>query len=244
MIASLPMYDMPDTQAANDRLWTAIRAAYGRGPENLDRTTDPHDTWLSPDLVLSQTCGLPYRSGLHRHVRLVGTPDYGVDGCAPGYYRSCIVVRRDDPADDPRSCSGMRLGRNDIRSQSGWAAFVAHMRSRVAGFAEPAAIVDTGSQAASIRAVAERRADIAAIDAVTWALLSRHDPWTRQLRVLCRTDPTPGLPLITAPTEDATALFDAIERAIAGLSQADRDCLHLRGIVALSHAAYMSVPLP
>ncbi len=84
MTASLPMYDTPTTRAANDRFWHLIR----EDDTELDRVTDPHVTWMSQHLVLSQTCGLPYRRDLHGRVKLIGTPDYGVRGCPPGYYRS------------------------------------------------------------------------------------------------------------------------------------------------------------
>ena len=69
-------------------------------PEGLQR--DPDDLWsqwTSPDLVFSQTCGFPYRARLHGSVTLIGTPDFGVEDCPPGYYRSVLVARADDPRD-------------------------------------------------------------------------------------------------------------------------------------------------
>ncbi|MFN7224061.1 MAG: hypothetical protein ACK4MS_08580, partial [Paracoccaceae bacterium] len=102
MIASLGMYDRPETSAANDALWALIRDALrdrGRdAPQALTRGEAAcWPAWQAPDLVLSQTCGLPFRSRLHDHVTLIGTPDYGVEGCAPGYYRSVLIARSDDP---------------------------------------------------------------------------------------------------------------------------------------------------
>ena len=94
MIASLSMYDRPETAAANDRLWGRIREILGFGPAQLDRETPDWDAWLDEGLLLSQTCGLPYRSRLHDKVQLIATPDYGLDGAAPGYYYSVFVARR------------------------------------------------------------------------------------------------------------------------------------------------------
>ena len=68
MIASLPMYDMPHLRGAHDRYWTAIRDALGYGPDALTRGGDPWAEWQSPDLLLGQTCGLPYRARLHDKV--------------------------------------------------------------------------------------------------------------------------------------------------------------------------------
>ncbi len=244
MIASLPMYDTPATAAANDRFWAEIRQSYGHGPTRLERNQDPHDTWASPELVFSQTCGLPFRSGLYRSVQLVGTPDYGVADCPPGYYNSCIVVR----ADDPRQCfteyGGVRLARNDRRSQSGWAAILEHARAADPHFRFEENILDTGSHAFSVQAVARGEADIAAIDAITWALLVEHSPTAGRLRVLERTRPTPGLPFITGSRENAKALFDAVSAALSQLSEEDRACLQLKGIVKIPAETYREVPLP
>ena len=102
MIASLGMYDLAPAQPANDRYWALIRDNLRtRGlaaPEALTRGEAAYfPAWDAPDLVLSQTCGYPFRALLHARVTYVGTPDHGVEGCAPGYYRSVFVVRADDP---------------------------------------------------------------------------------------------------------------------------------------------------
>ena len=105
MIASLPMYDRPDLAHQTAALWElirdALRAEGVAAPDTL--TPAPADLfqhWQVPDLVLSQTCGFPYRTRLHGHVTLIGTPDYGLEGCPPGHYRSVIVARGDDVRTD------------------------------------------------------------------------------------------------------------------------------------------------
>jgi ABC-type phosphate/phosphonate transport system substrate-binding protein len=246
MIASLPMYDRPETAAANDRLWAGIRdrlRAEGLpAPEALIHGAPdlwPH--WTSADLVLSQTCGFPYRSRLHGQVVLVGTPDYGVEGCAPGYYRSVFVARADDPRDRIDQFDGAGLAYNDAASQSGWAAPQTHA-ARIGIRLLPA--LETGAHDQSASAVADRRADVAALDAVTWRLLQRFDPVTRSLRVVGQTEPTPGLPLITAQTHDPDILFDVLAEAIADMPDADRDLTGLLRPVRIPAAAYLSVPTP
>ena len=241
MIAALDMYDMAPLRAANDRFWAGIRAALGYGPEGLTRGADPWRVWLSPDLLLAQSCGLPYRTRLHGRVQLVGTPDYGLPDCPPGHYRSVLVARADDPRESLAAFAAGRMAFNDAMSQSGWAAPVAHLAAR--GLA-PAALLATGGHALSARAVAEGRADFAAIDAVTWTLLREHDPVAAGLRALARTDPVPGLPLITARGRDAPAIAAAVRAAIAGLSGADRARLHLTELVSIPAAAYLALPVP
>lgn len=245
MTASLPMYDTLSTHGANDRFWGLIRDAYGQGPATLDRDTDPHTTWDDPNLVLSQTCGLPYRSALHGHVTLVGTPDYGVRGCPPGYYKSYVIARADDSRRTLTDFAGATLARNDKRSQSGWAAIEDQLQRSAAGFSFAGRTHDTGGHALSARAVAEGRADIAAIDAVTWTLIKRDTPeLASALRLICDTRPTPGLPYITAHGVDPAPLFDAISRAIAALSGRDRARLLIKGIVQIPAEVYLREPLP
>jgi len=242
MIASLPMYETAPMRAANDRWWTAIQTTFGLGPQFLDRESDPHETWVDPDLLLSQTCGLPYRTTLRDVVQLVGTPDYAVEGCPPGYYRSNLIVRANDPRQALTDFNGSTLARNDPRSQSGWAAVETHLRTVHAGFSFASQVIDTGSHLNSLRAVCSGQADIAGIDAVTWSLLMRDTQDTQGLRVLASTAPTPGLPLITGATQDPAALLRAVRLALAELSDEDRKCLMLHDVVSIPRAAYCAVP--
>ena len=246
MIASLGMYDFGPAQAANDRLWALIRTGLrGRGidaPEALTRGEHAYwDAWQSPDLILSQTCGYPFRARLHDRVTYVGTPDFGVEGCAPGYYRSVFVVRADDPRRTLAEFDGARLAYNEPLSQSGWAAPQTHAK-KLGIRLLPA--LQTKGHRLSARAVAEGRADIAALDAVTHALMLGHDPEADALRVIALTDPTPGLPFITAEGRDPAPIFDAVSEAIAALPPEDRACLHLKGFVKIAVTDYLAVPNP
>lgn len=240
MIASLGMYDMAPMQAANDRYWALIAEALDvRVP--LTRGAGAYwDAWQSPELILSQTCGYPYRARLHDRVTLVGTPEYGLPGCAPGYYCSVFVARKDDPRDGLAAFDGARFAYNEPLSQSGWAAPQTHAQGL--GIHLPPTL-QTGGHALSAAAVAEGRADIAALDALTWALLQRHAP-ALPLREVAHTTPTPGLPYITAKHRDPAPIAAAIRDAIAALSPDDRETLHLKGLVTIPSASYLAVPIP
>lgn len=247
MIASLAMYSFPDTRAATERFWAAIRlrlrASGIAAPEGLTHGKAAYwAAWEAPDLVLSQTCGFPLRARLHLSVSLVGTPDYGVEGCPPGYYRSVVIVSAQDPAPDLAALRGDRFAYNDTLSQSGWAA--PHVFARSLGLLLRPAVC-TGGHQISAQAVAEGAADLAAIDCVTWSLLQRNEPaLTSRLRVLALTDPTPGLPYISARDADLPTLFAAVSEAIASLSSNDRDTLFLRGLVDIPMASYLAVESP
>lgn len=246
MIAALGMYDPAPLQVANDRLWSLVRDGLrARGlaaPEALTRGEGAYwPAWTAPDLVLGQTCGFPYRARLHGAVTLVGTPDHGLEGCPPGHYRSLYLSRGDDPRDRLAAFAGALLAFNDPLSQSGWAAPANDAATRgIALRAGP----QTGSHLASARAVAAGDADIAAVDAVTWAILTDTGLAPAGLRVLDATPPSPALPYIAAAGADAAATFAALAGAVAALAPADRAALHLRGIVPLPASAYLAVPTP
>ena len=245
MIASLGMYDRAETAAANDRFWALIRDALrAKGlaaPEDLVRGEGAYwAAWQDPKLVLSQTCGFPFRARLHDKVTLVATPDYGLEGCPPGYYASVFVAR----AEDGRCLPEFRQARfayNEALSQSGWAAPQNHAAAMGFHFAT---LVETGSHRGSALAVAEGRADLAALDALTWSMLQRWEPAAASLRVVARTAPTPALPYIAAKGADAETSFAALAAAVAALSAQDRETLSLRGVVRIAAARYLAVPIP
>lgn len=245
MIASLMMYARPETDAALGRYWALIRKALAaRGiasPVTLSNTTESFAVWTDPALVLSQTCGMPFRTRLHDKVTLVGTPDFGVEGCPPGYYRSAIVVRAEDDRATLADFAAARFTYNETLSQSGFAAI--HAAARAAGFWFGDRSQSHG-HVRSARAVAEGRADIAALDAVTWRLIRQFEPCADQLRVLEWTEPTPGLPYITARGMDGAAVFEAVAEAMAALSAPDRAALGLQGMVAIPASDYLDVPNP
>jgi ABC-type phosphate/phosphonate transport system substrate-binding protein len=246
MIASLGMYDFGPTQAANDRLWALIReglrARGSSAPDTLTRGEAAYwDAWTSPDLILSQTCGYPFRARLQGRVTYVGTPDYGVEGAFPGFYRSVFVARADDPRRTLAAFDGAGFAYNEALSQSGWAAPQVHAAG--VGLKLPP-VLQTGGHRLSAKAVAEGRADIASLDAVTHALMQGVDPVAKRLRVVDVTAPTPGLPLITALDRDPEPIFEAVAEAIAALTPNDRATLRLKGLVRIPIAKYLSVPNP
>ncbi len=241
MIALLGMYDPPELHHANNRFWQGIRAHLGYGPARLTRDMDVMQAWTSPDLLLSQTCGMPFRTVLHGHVALVATPDYGLPGCNPGYYYSVLVVRG-DATDRLGDYSGRIFAYNGADSQSGWAGPMNYLNRAGVRFAET---LRTGSHAASARAVAGGDADMAGLDGLTWALLREHHPdLTAGLRVVRATPPTPALPFITAAGRDPAPIAAAVRAAISDLSPADRKALHLKGLVDIPAADYLAVPNP
>ncbi len=237
MIATLPMYDRPETEAANDRFWALIRGHLDGAPDALTR--DGYH-WVDPDLLLSQTCSLPFRTGLQDCVTLVATPVHNLP-CPAGSYFSVLLVRANDDRETLAAFDAARLAINSPVSQSGWAAVDGAVQAEGIGFGS---VIETGAHQESARAVAEGRADICAVDAVTWTMIQRWDPFAKDLRVLGETAPTPALPYITALGRDPRPLQEALVGAVHALSPEDQDLLCLIDITHVAGDHYAALPIP
>ncbi|MEM5495491.1 PhnD/SsuA/transferrin family substrate-binding protein [Hoeflea sp. AS16] len=239
---SLPMYDWPEIRDATDALWAAIHRQLTvsgiAAPRALDRSDDPEPLWTTPDLILSQTCGFPYANRLAGKVALVGTPAYAVTGAEPGHYFSVLIARKDECPRDLSGLANRRFAFNMAHSQSGFAAPVRLLAT--GGSQSQPQPLETGAHRASIRAVAQRKADWAAIDVVTWQLARRHEPAAEELVIFATTPQTPALPLITSAglADRAGTIADAVEKAIAGLEAEVRDAVFLTGLARFTPADY------
>lgn len=229
---SLPMYYTAANAADWNVLWgciaNALRVSGFDAPDHLLQPDDLAEHWCEPDLLLSQSCGLPYLRFLKDKVNILGAIDFDLPGCAPGQYNSLIVSRSETPWDE--LCNSGRPAINDCDSQSG-----ANVLSSLGLDLENA--LETGAHVYSAQAVADGRADFAAIDAHTWRLI---DADIRdQLNVLFRSKPTPGLPLICSNRFDATKVADALERGFADVSRGVLERLWIKDLVRLSNSDYL-----
>ena len=234
LAASLPMYDFDEVRAQTDAFWQAIRnALIARGipaPEALTRSGDIWSCWRNPCLLFSQTCGYPYVSRLRCGVTIIGTPDYGDVAGRPGWYSSVVICRLDDGRAHLSDFKGACFALNETNSQSGCHAMMYALLKETGGGRHFGSCLLTGSHAASAQAVLDGRADIAAIDSISWRFFEKYHPARHGLRVLMRTPATPGLPYITARTGNAGVIADAVEEAIEALPAMVRKALFIRGL--------------
>lgn len=212
MIAALPMYDWPETAHQNNQLWARFAARlkqYGfEAPVGLTRSDELNSLWLSPDLLLAQTCSYPLETSLKGKVKYVATPSYPVRGCeTPGFYRSAIIRKGNLPnaplpehkgAVLPAFSSNEVIAANGFDSMSGYHALLRDIEAL--GFNLPEQQLLSGSHRQSIIAVANGKADLAAIDCVSWNMACKYELASQHVYVAGWTKERPGLPLITAIT--------------------------------------------
>jgi ABC-type phosphate/phosphonate transport system substrate-binding protein len=246
--ASLPMYDLPEVAEATQELWRGLAGHFRASgiddvPDQLVLAPVLPAHWLSSDLLFSQTCGYPLRNAIRGRVRLVASPCYEAAGCEGAEYCSLVIVRADSAIRSLAGLRGATVAVNDKDSQSGYNALRFHIAPLAKSGRFFAETLVTGSHAASLESVAAGKADVAAVDCVSFALLARYrGAAVAGLRELCRTRRAPSLPYITAGTCDV----DRLDRLRQGLRKAmaderlagAREALLLRDIMLLPESAY------
>ena len=254
-IAALPMYN---ATPQHGRLWCSLLAdtlaAFARagGPKHVDVLAVAPEPlpafWRRNDLLLSQTCGFPYRLlGLRDAVHLVATPIFDVQGCDGPRYRSVLVVSASAwarGATELAACSGLRAACNSDDSHSGMNALrhAAAPHAREGRFFS--SVLFTGSHSESLKALCDARADVAAIDCITFALLRDGCPdLVRGVRAIGTTAAASAPPFIASDALDKTrlhALRDALDQAVA-IDPRRAHSLRLRGFARLAPDDYADI---
>ena len=168
-------------------------------------------------------------------VQLVATPDNQIPNCASGHYHSVILAHKGSAPD--LAANNFILAYNDPLSQSGWAA---PQSIGITGTSQ----IQTGGHAASAEALIDGKADIAAIDTLTWKFLLRDSDRMSQLTILTTTPETPTLPYFTGLTQDIGSLRKNLNQAILSLDQKDHKNLQIFGLVDIKADKYLQLPLP
>ncbi|AFT88037.1 phosphate/phosphite/phosphonate ABC transporter substrate-binding protein [Paraburkholderia phenoliruptrix] len=241
-IAALPMYNVTPSLESEWRGWLAdVLRMVKPACRIVEPDEELHGFWRRPNLLMSQTCGYPLMHGLREQVQLIATPRFDAPGCEGADYASVIVTRADAPFDTLASCRGARVAYNQDDSNSGMNA----LRHAVAPYAQEGAFfraaLRTGSHVGSLQAVADNRADVAAIDCVTFAFVCDEMPeLAPRVRRIGMTAASPGLPLIasdTVPAATVGALREALNEALAVHPERAKR-LRLQGFSALTLADY------
>ena len=192
--AALPMYDWPETRSQTVAFWDRLRAGLELPALSHPTTmTDLLALWRDPQTLIADACRGTVDLDLIETQRIIGRRSYdGVPGGGGTTYRSALVAREGREADPgekavlPAGLDRMRLAANSVDSRSGWLA-IAEDAGR-----DAEDVLWTGAHRASIRAVAEGQADLAAIDCRSWQLALAHEPAARALTVIGWTAPRPG----------------------------------------------------
>ena len=248
-LASLSMYDWPETAHAIDVLWSHIQNQLIQreieAPLIVDRNTHPAALWSKPELIIGQTCGWPYANYLKEQVVPFARFHYDLPDCPAGHYNSVYIGHDDADYDHLTSPQAFefveKIAMNSDDSQSGF-----HVFAEIAGKPSEEAIatekrVVTGAHRNSISAVANGDANIAAIDAIAFELAKHYEPEAiSRIVVLGASKPKPGLPLITSRDNQhlAPLLYEAVSVAINETPDDVLQTLLIKGVVSAKPSDY------
>ncbi len=218
MIAGLDMYSWPETGDVFHDLWQHCRRALaGHGvaaPERLSQFGERLEPVARQgDLILGQVCGITFARANHDQptYQALGALISADDATPAGAYRSVLIAHK--PAANLADLVDQILAVNSWQSYSGWYALRHHLIK--AGLGDSIKQIQiSGSHRQSVAMVASGMADWAAIDSISWGMLTRIDPALCQsVHMIDHTAPAPGLPFVTShltPPDIAKALTAAL----------------------------------
>jgi len=249
---SLPMYDFPEVQDSTQKLLVALVGALESCNEKAHVLTPDSSVhaelmnmWRSADMVMSQSCGLPFIEELHQFVNVIGTPLWTDVSDERGRYQTVIVSREALGISSIAEVRGMRPVVSNTQSLSGWCSLGVALSEVTTDptFVQP--ITQSGGHAASLQMLQDGEADIASIDSATFRLLSRHRPaLVNNLRVIGYGPLVPATPIIVS--KSSLADTDEVYRVVSevfGRSdlQAALGNIGINGFVRLANSDYDGV---
>jgi ABC-type phosphate/phosphonate transport system substrate-binding protein len=242
------MYDLPQLKPATDAFWEAIaerltNAGLKLVPASLTRTENYQGVWRDPDLLFGQACGYPLVAQLKNTVEIVATPIYASPGCEGFEHCSFFIINAKAKHRTLRDLRGSVCAINGLDSNTG----MNLLRQAIAPLAEGrdffGSVVITGAHRKSLEAVADGRADIAAIDCVSFAHLQRFEPdLTARVSKIAQSVRTAAPPYITAGKTDA-GILRVLREVLGNVASATelksvRSALNIQGFAFDTDAAY------
>lgn len=247
--ASLPLYALPENEAARSAFWRAVRTEVERqgitgmpGDLDLERPTVPKR--IDPEMRFSQVCGYPLQKMFRGQATILGAPIYDDEHCDGPTHTGAFVVHRDAPyrtLEDLRGCrfgaiarhsnSAMNLPRRAIAEIAGGDRFFGSIAD------------GSPAQSGNLVKVAEKRIDATCVDNMTFSFFAQSRPEVaRSLRILAVTPPSPSIPYVTSRATDAETT-EAMRRALRSVGTAPewaevRAAMLLKDIVDIDDGAY------
>lgn len=246
------MYDFVEVAASTAALLAAIALEVrGLGEDVVATSPDSSEHsslmsyWLSDQMYMSQSCGLPFVEELNTVTDVLGTFQWNEISDNYGNYRAHIVVRGDHDATTVGDLRGSRPVISNTQSLSGWCSlgYALSEIDRDPEFVQPYLVGH--HHAGSLQLLQDGIADVASIDPATFQLLRRHRPsLVHGLRIIGSGPWMPATPIVVSKTRTASMsdLRGVIHRVVGSNSLARQlDEVGIVGVVNLDGSDYESV---
>ena len=196
----------------------------------------------NPALWFGQTCGYPLMTRLQQSLTPISVPIFDIAGCDDRHYSSRLIVPEKSGINSLQDCRGLPAVINTSDSNSGMNVLrhaIAELNPQGSFFS---GIQVSGSHLQSLTEVANQRADIAAIDCVSYRFIE--DTWpelTARVRSIGFTASTCGLPFVipkqAADSDNVAGITECLNHALSMLNKEQKNRLHLKGFknVDISH---------
>lgn len=217
------------------------------GPFEHQLVFDSDESVLrAPDLVIGHTCGYPLMTRLQDALMPVCLPCFDVPGASAKLYSSQFIVPANSTIDSLQQCQGKVVAINNSNSNSGMNVLryaLAKLGTTAGFFSE---VLMSGGHLASIEAVATNRAQLAAIDCVTYQLIADQNPALMSaVRIIGYSEQTCGLPFVVPRSRYSQQLCDntisAFNQALTELPSSARTRLHLDHFESVCLDDYQSI---
>jgi len=247
--ASLPMYCLPEMEAANSAFLAALQRrllAKGIGAAATSFSSNHGvavSDSVSPGSLFTQICGYPLFKHYRDRYRMLATPHYAMPGCVGSSHRAFFMVRADDPTERLEGLRGRIFGCNSLLSNSGMNLPRISLARIAGGMPFFSSVVMTGAHVTSLQRLEEGSIDTCSVDNVTWGFFKKFRPCVAErYRILAETVSSPSLPFVTSvnTTESeavtlAETLYEIVnDPQIAHIPEA----LALTGLAVPDIAAY------
>jgi ABC-type phosphate/phosphonate transport system substrate-binding protein len=190
------------------------------------------DILTDSNLLIGHTCGYPLMKTYLPYLAPLCVPMFKVPGVNQRHYCSFFITGKYNPINNLTDCANKIAAINGHDSNSGMNVLrhaITPLASRSCYFSE---VIVTGGHWDSVIAVSESRADIAAIDCVTFALLKDHVPeLIDSIKIIGESAETCGLPFVIPLANDSEAtrkkLVQSLNTALERVDDVTKSNLHL-----------------
>ena len=226
-LAALPWYLFPQTRTALDSIWAAVASdlrssGFDHCPDRLDYAT-PHEELLTiPTLILGQCCGPDLFLEQAAGIVPIAAPVISAYSVTEGHYFSYIVRSRNVVPEKPKVVV------NSLTSHSGNTALKLWLTKNQI---EDYSLKVSGSHAQSVVDLQTGRADLAAIDALSWQFLD-----TTGLEVLDESEPVWAPPFIAG--QDSRVPDGLLVAALNSALERFGKTLGITGALPITRRAY------
>ncbi len=247
---ALGMYaSWPGVQQAWRVLFNTVRLHYpdSHFPENIVFNSD-RESILNKSSRISHTCGYPLMTKYREWLRPLCVPCFDAEGCDGTQYSSHFLVRQDSEIYQLADSRDHVAVINGSDSNSGMNVFRAAISE--IHFDQPhvpffKAVITSGSHLWSIEALRSGEADIAAIDAVTFAFEKLNNPGVgRDLRSIGFSEKTTGLPFVThinEPFSSSNQITDILNSVLKKIDSDVKQALMIDRFEAVGFQDYQSI---